>query len=129
MPNMEGPPLVSERSPPLLAERFFERSEAPALSSGRFLSNARHGSFATGSSQSQVRPCPLCPESGSKFTALAAPRWALPVDGAILSVTQAPKPEPRIPRYELSDYEWTAIKPAAIDVIARPSTDPCVGTD
>src|SRR3954454_3524497 len=24
---------------------------------------------------------------------------------------QAPKPEPRIMRYELSDYEWTAIKP------------------
>jgi transposase len=26
-------------------------------------------------------------------------------------VIQAPKPEPRIMRYELSDYEWTAIKP------------------
>jgi transposase len=24
---------------------------------------------------------------------------------------QAPKPEPRIMRDELSDYEWTAIKP------------------
>jgi hypothetical protein len=24
---------------------------------------------------------------------------------------QAPKPEPRIMRHELSDYEWTAIKP------------------
>jgi hypothetical protein len=24
---------------------------------------------------------------------------------------QAPKLEPRIMRYELSDYEWTAIKP------------------
>ena len=24
---------------------------------------------------------------------------------------QAPKPEPRIMRYELSDYEWAAIKP------------------
>jgi transposase len=24
---------------------------------------------------------------------------------------QAPKPEPRIMRYELSDFEWTAIKP------------------
>jgi hypothetical protein len=52
----------------------------------------------------------------------------LPVDGAILSVTQAPKPEPRILRCELSDYEWTAIKPTAIDIIARPSTDPCVCT-
>jgi hypothetical protein len=27
-------------------------------------------------------------------------------------VIQAPKLEPRIMRYELSDYEWTAIKPA-----------------
>lgn len=24
---------------------------------------------------------------------------------------QAPKPAPRMMRYELSDYEWTAIKP------------------
>ena len=24
---------------------------------------------------------------------------------------QAPKPEPRITRYELTDYEWAAIKP------------------
>jgi hypothetical protein len=28
-----------------------------------------------------------------------------------LDMIQAPKPEPRILRYELSDYEWTAIKP------------------
>jgi transposase len=33
------------------------------------------------------------------------------VDGAARAVIQAPKPEPRIMRYELSDYEWTAIKP------------------
>jgi hypothetical protein len=33
------------------------------------------------------------------------------VDGATRDVIQAPKPEPRIMRYELSDYEWTAIKP------------------
>jgi hypothetical protein len=26
-------------------------------------------------------------------------------------VNQAPKPEPRIMRYELTDYEWAAIKP------------------
>src|SRR6476620_6141653 len=32
-------------------------------------------------------------------------------DGAARYVIQAPKPEPRIMRYELSDYEWTAIKP------------------
>jgi hypothetical protein len=34
----------------------------------------------------------------------------LPVDGACVDVIQAPKLE-RIMRYELSDYEWTAIKP------------------
>src|ERR1700704_4769098 len=33
------------------------------------------------------------------------------VDGSARDVIQAPKPEPRIMRYELSDYEWTAIKP------------------
>jgi len=33
------------------------------------------------------------------------------VDGAARAVIQAPKPEPRIMLYELSDYEWTAIKP------------------
>ena len=41
-------------------------------------------------------------ESGSKFRALA---------GSATDVIQAPKLEPRIMRYELSDYEWTAIKP------------------
>src|SRR6266852_6171303 len=35
----------------------------------------------------------------------------LRVDGAARDVIQAPKPEPRIMRYELSDYEWAAIKP------------------
>ncbi len=33
------------------------------------------------------------------------------VDDTAVGVIQAPKPEPRIMRYELSDYEWTAIKP------------------
>ena len=33
------------------------------------------------------------------------------LDGSARDVIQAPKPEPRIIRYELSDYEWTAIKP------------------
>jgi hypothetical protein len=41
-------------------------------------------------------------ESGSKFRAL---------EGSATDVIQAPKLEPRIMRYELSDYEWTAIKP------------------
>jgi transposase len=35
----------------------------------------------------------------------------LRVDGAALHVIQAPKLEPRIMRYELSDFEWAAIKP------------------
>jgi hypothetical protein len=35
----------------------------------------------------------------------------LPVDVAALDMIQSSKPEPRIMRYELSDYEWTAIKP------------------
>jgi len=34
----------------------------------------------------------------------------LPVEGIGLDVIQAPKPEPQIMRYELTDYEWTAIK-------------------
>jgi len=34
----------------------------------------------------------------------------LPVEGIGLDV-QAPKPEPQIMRYELTDYEWAAIKP------------------
>jgi hypothetical protein len=33
------------------------------------------------------------------------------LEGIVADVIQAPKPEPRIMRYELSDYEWTAIKP------------------
>src|SRR5258708_14070077 len=37
----------------------------------------RDGSFATGSSRQQVRSCPLCPESGSEFGALAALRRAV----------------------------------------------------
>jgi transposase len=35
----------------------------------------------------------------------------LRVDGAALHVIQAPKLEPRIMRYELSDFEWPAITP------------------
>jgi hypothetical protein len=35
----------------------------------------------------------------------------LRLDGAALRVIQAPKLEPRIMRYELTDFEWAAIKP------------------
>jgi hypothetical protein len=67
-----------------------------------------NGSFPAGSSQ-QVPPCPLWRESGSKFSSLAAAPRAIAVDDAATSGIQAPKLEPRIMRYELSDYEWTAI--------------------
>jgi hypothetical protein len=33
----------------------------------------------------------------------------LPVEGIGLDVIQAPKPDPRIMRYELTDFEWAAI--------------------
>jgi transposase len=35
----------------------------------------------------------------------------LRVDDPAVVVIQALKPEPRIMRYELNDFEWTAIKP------------------
>jgi hypothetical protein len=40
-----------------------------------------NGSFAIVSSQQEVQPCPLCPESRSNFRALAAPGRPLWVDG------------------------------------------------
>jgi len=43
--------------------------------------------------------------------ALAASRLAIRLDGIAVDVIQTSKPELRIMRYELSDYEWTAIKP------------------
>jgi len=39
------------------------------------------------------------------------PRRAFAVDGTARRVIQTPKTEPRIMRYELTDYEWAAIKP------------------
>src|SRR3954462_3250302 len=38
------------------------------------------------------------------------PRCPLRVDGAALHVIQAPKQGPRIMRYELTDFEWAAIR-------------------
>jgi hypothetical protein len=51
------------------------------------------------------------PKSGSQIRALVSvmpgPWW---VDDAARRVIQAPKPERRIMRYKLTDYEWMAIK-------------------
>jgi hypothetical protein len=70
------------------------------------------GHFRPRQSRQQVPLCRLAPESGSKIRVLAScrdrPLW---VDGIARRVIQAPKPEPRIMRYELTDYEWAAIKP------------------
>jgi hypothetical protein len=53
----------------------------------------------------------LLPESGNKISAVAWPRLIVAVDDDNRRVTQASKPEPRIMRYELTDYEWKAVKP------------------
>jgi hypothetical protein len=41
------------------------------------LAKSEMGPFATGSSQQEVRTCPLLPEGGSSFRALATPRRAV----------------------------------------------------
>jgi len=43
--------------------------------------------------------------------------------GAALHVLQAPKLEPRIMRYELTDFEWAAMKPLLPN---KPRGVPCV---
>jgi transposase len=50
-------------------------------------------------------------ESGSKFKPFVTARPLLWVDGTARDVIEAPKLEPWIVRYELSDFEWAAIKP------------------
>jgi transposase len=76
------------------------------------LANDRSGSFATGSSQQQVRPCPLCRRKRKQIQIISGPAKApCRVDDTAVRVIRGPKPELRIMRYELSDYEWTAIKP------------------
>ena len=52
----------------------------------------------------QVRPCPRCIASTIKDRLL----W---VNGAARDVIEDPKLESWIVRYELSDFEWAAIKP------------------
>src|SRR6266487_6739725 len=53
--------------------------------------HVRNGSIATGPSQRQVRPCPLCVEEGNNFRELATPRRAVRVDGTAVDVIQVPK--------------------------------------
>jgi hypothetical protein len=53
------------------------------------------------------------PESRNKIKVLKLPRQAIAVDGVAGRVIQAPKQEHRIMRYELTDFEWVAIKPFA----------------
>ena len=63
------------------------------------------GSFATASAVSKLSHVRHA-ESGRKFRAIS---------GSATNVIQSPKLESRIMRYELSDYEWTAIKPILPD--------------
>ncbi len=52
------------------------------------------------------------PKAELKISALAADEISvLRVDGIDQRVIQTPEPGPRIMRYELTDYKWTAIKP------------------
>jgi hypothetical protein len=69
------------------------------------LANDRSGSFATGSSQQQVRPCPLCRRKRKQIQIISGPAKApCRVDDTAVRVIQGPKPELGIMRYELSDY-------------------------
>jgi hypothetical protein len=49
----------------------------------------------------------------SAFEVIATKRgaWQWDVEASCQAVIQASKPEPRIMRYELTDHEWTVIKP------------------
>ena len=69
------------------------------------------GHTRPGRARQQAPPCPLNPESGSKIRGIGiCPDDPLRVDGAALHVIQAPKQGPRIMRYELTDFEWAAIR-------------------
>ena len=54
-----------------------ERDEhQPLCITANFTSHVRYGSFATGSSQQQVGPCPLCPDSDQILHLAEMTRWA-----------------------------------------------------
>jgi hypothetical protein len=77
-----------------------------ACTAGRELLGAREGRVpkwvATASAVSKPGHVRNAAKSGSKFRTIS---------GSVTNVIHAPKLEPRIMRYELSDYQWTAIKP------------------
>jgi transposase len=70
------------------------------------------GHFRPGRGHQHIPPCRLCAESGNEIRVLAiCHNGPLRVDDAARRVIQASKLELRIMRHELTDYEWTAIKP------------------
>src|SRR5262245_15574717 len=69
------------------------------------------GHFRPGRGHQHIPLCRLCPESGSEIRYWHLSQRAVGVDDATQRVIQASKLEPRIMRYELTDYEWTAINP------------------
>src|SRR5258708_16774878 len=54
----------------LTAHEYFDRAEPVCKHVTFSAAHVRDGSFATGASEQQVWPCPLCPKSGSNFRAL-----------------------------------------------------------
>ena len=83
-----------------------------------------YGSFATEAIQQQVRTCLVMirKRKSNQGIGICCDRHLL-VDGVARRVIQAPKPEPRIMRYELTDHEWVAIKP----FLERPDPPPYGG--
>src|ERR1700682_1396080 len=60
------------------------------------------------STKASILACPQHVRLGGNLGNAGCP--GLPVEGSGLDVVQAPKPEPRIMRYELTDFEWAAIR-------------------
>src|SRR6266436_2840645 len=84
--------------------------------------DVRLGSFSTGTRPAAGRGMsPVHQKAEVKISAWASASTR--ADGIARCVIQAPKPEPRIMRYELTDYEWTAIKPFLPN---KPRGVPCV---
>jgi hypothetical protein len=83
------------------------RTTVPSATLGSFSTETRPFSGAR-----HVRCAPKAEvESGNWHLPRRAFVGFLSVDVVARCVIQDPKPEPSIMRYELTDYEWTAIKP------------------